>query len=118
LPAYLPLITSGSVAGLAINSAERAKALPDVPTAREAGIPALVADNWFGLLAPAGTPDAIVEKLSRTVARALAEPKMKDDFERAGAAAVAQSPAEFRGYITNEKARWGELIKRARIATN
>jgi tripartite-type tricarboxylate transporter receptor subunit TctC len=118
LPAYLPLIASGSVAGLAVNSAERAKALPDVPTAREAGIPALVADNWFGLLAPAGTPAPVIEKLTRTVARALGEPKMKDDFERAGAAAVAQSPAEFRSYITAEKARWGELIRRAKIATN
>jgi tripartite-type tricarboxylate transporter receptor subunit TctC len=117
LPAYLPLIASGSVVALCVDSAERAAVLPSVPTAPEAGFPALVADNWFGLLAPAGTPEFIIKILNKVVVAALSEPKVKADFERAGAAAVPKSPDDFRSYITAEQTRWGEVIKRAKITT-
>ena len=117
LPAYLPLIASGSIVALSVDSAERAKALPNVPATPEVGFPALIADNWFGLLAPAGTPEAIINKLNQAVVGALALPKVKEGFERGGAVAVPQAPAEFRRYIAAEEARWGDVIKRAKIAT-
>lgn len=118
LPAYLPLIASGSIVALSVDSSERAKVLPNVPATPEVGFPALIADNWFGLLAPAGTPDFIVSKISKTIIGALSEPKVKEDFERGGAVAVAQSPGEFRSYIAAEEVRWGEVIKRAKIKTD
>lgn len=115
LPSYLPLIASGSIVALTVDSAERAKALPNVPTPREVGYPELIADNWFGLLAPAGTPEPIVSRLNQAVMGALRQPEVKEGFNRGGAVAVAQTPAAFRAYIAAEQARWGDVIKRAKI---
>lgn len=115
IPAYLPHIQSGAVMALAINSTERTSAAPNIPTAIEQGFPDIVADNWFGLLAPAGKPEAVINTLNQAVVAALADPSLKEDFARAGASAVPQSPAEFRVYIASEEARWGDIIKRAKI---
>jgi tripartite-type tricarboxylate transporter receptor subunit TctC len=103
------------VAALSINSTERTNAAPGIPTAIEQGFPDIVADNWFGLLAPAGTPEAVIVTLNHAVVAALSEPSLKEDFARAGALPVPQSPAEFRAYIASEEARWAEVIKRAKI---
>jgi tripartite-type tricarboxylate transporter receptor subunit TctC len=115
LPAYLPLIASGSVTALCVSSAERASALPNVPTAAELGFPALIADNWFGLLAPTGTPRPVLDTLSKTSIAVLSEAKTKQDLTRGGAIAVAQSPEQFRSYIAAEETKWSEVIKRAKI---
>jgi Tripartite tricarboxylate transporter family receptor len=106
---------SGAVAALSINSTERTSAAPNIPTAIEQGFPDIVADNWFGLLAPAGTPEPVITALNQAVVTALSEPSLKEDYARAGALPVPQSPAEFRSYIAAEEARWGEVIKRAKI---
>ena len=115
VPAYLPHIQSGAVTALSINSTERTSAAPGIPTATEQGFPDIVADNWFGLLAPAGTPEAVITTLNRAVVAALADASLKEEFARAGASPVPQSPGEFRAYIASEEARWGDIIKRAKI---
>jgi len=100
---------------LAINSTERTSAAPNIPTAIEQGFTDIVADNWFGLLAPAGTPETVIATLNQAVVIALRDPSLKEDFARAGASPVPQSPAEFRAYIASEEVRWGDIIKRAKI---
>jgi tripartite-type tricarboxylate transporter receptor subunit TctC len=115
VPAYLAHIESGAVTALSINSTERTTAAPNIPTAVEQGFPDIVADNWFGLLAPAGTPEPVIIALNEAVVSALSDPKLKEEFSRAGASPVPQSPAEFRSYIASEEARWGEIIKRAKL---
>ena len=115
IPAYLPHIQSGAVVALAINSTERTSAAPNIPTAIEQGFTDIVADNWFGLLAPAGTPETVIATLNQAVVIALRDPSLKEDFARAGASPVPQSPAEFRAYIASEEVRWGDIIKRAKI---
>src|SRR5215472_11886688 len=82
---------------------------------REQGFSDIVADNWYGLLAPAGTPEPVITVLNKAVVAALSEPSLKEDYVRAGALPVPQSPAEFRSYIAAEEARWGEVIKRAKV---
>ena len=115
IPAYLPHIQSGAVIALAVNSSERTSAAPSIRTAIEQGFPDIVADNWFGLLAPAGTPPAVIAMLNQATVAALADPSLKEDFARAGASPVPQSPEEFRAYIASEESRWGDIIKRAKI---
>jgi tripartite-type tricarboxylate transporter receptor subunit TctC len=115
IPAYLPHIQSGAVAALAVNSTERTSAAPDIRTAIEQGFPDIVADNWFGLLAPAGTPEPVIATLNQAAVAGLADPSLKEEFAKAGAAPLPQSPAEFRAYIASEEARWGEIIKRAKL---
>jgi len=115
LPAYLPLIASGAVAALSVNSAERASSLPNVPTAAESGFPALIADNWYGLLAPAQTSRPVVDTISKAVIAALSDTKVKQDLARGGATAIAQSPEQFSSYLAAEQAKWSAVIKRAHI---
>src|SRR5262245_46829826 len=115
ITAYLPHIRSGAVTALAVNSTERTSAAPEIRTAIEQGFPDVVADNWFGLLAPAGTPESVIAVLNQAVVTALADQSLVQDFARAGALPVPQSPAEFRAYIASEEARWGEIIKRAKL---
>src|SRR5215831_7643761 len=115
IPAYLPHIQSGAVIALAVNSSERTSAAPSIRTAIEQGFPDIVADNWFGLLAPAGTPPAVIATLHQAAVAALADPSLKENFARAGASPVPQSPEEFRAYIATEESRWGHIIKRAKI---
>jgi tripartite-type tricarboxylate transporter receptor subunit TctC len=111
LPAYLPHIKAGGLYALSVNSAQRADLLPEVPTTTELGYPSLIADNWFGLLAPAHTPAAIIAKLNRVVVDALNDPKVKSEFAKDGVLAVAQTPEEFRTFIASEETRWNDVIK-------
>src|SRR5262249_49474687 len=112
IPAYLPHIKSGAVVALAVNSTERTSTPPDIHTGIEQGFPDIVADNWFGLLAPAGTPETVIATLNQAAMTALVDPSLKEDFARAGASPVPQSPEQFRAYIASEETRWGEIIKR------
>jgi tripartite-type tricarboxylate transporter receptor subunit TctC len=112
LPAYLPHIRAGSLIALAVNSAQRSDLLPEVPTTTEVGFPTLVADNWFGLLAPARTPPAILAKLNKAVVEALNDPKVKADFAHDGVIPVPQSAEEFKGFLASEVSRWNEAVQR------
>ena len=94
-----PHIKSGQLRGLATGGAKRNPVLPDLPTIAEAGVPGYEANNWWGMLAPAGTPPAIVEKLNKAVSAALDAPELQKQFEAQGATVVKMSPAEFGAYI-------------------
>jgi tripartite-type tricarboxylate transporter receptor subunit TctC len=110
-----PFIQSGQLRALGTGGAKRNPVLPDVPTIQEAGVPGYVADNWWGIMAPAGTPAPIVERLYRDVQAVLTSPELKAAFDREGAAAVTMSTAEFSTYIENEIVKWGRVVKEGNI---
>ena len=110
----LPLLRAGRLRALAVSTRERAPALPDVPTAMEAGFD-YEAIGWFGLMAPAGTPSAIVEQLSAEVAKAMATPVIRNRATDLGAAPVGNTPAQFERFVRDEVARWTRIIQQAGI---
>ena len=114
LPSSIQHIKAGKLKALAVTSASRSAALPDVPTLAEAGGPALKgyeASSWFGLLAPAGTPPDIVARLQQECARALASPAVRDKLEAQGAIPGGSTPAEFARMIDDEHAKWAQVVK-------
>ena len=100
---------------LAVGSSARASSLPEVPTIAESGYPSFETSQWYGLMAPAGTPTEIVSRLQTEVALALKSPegtkRMRDD----GALLIGDTPQEFAHFIAQERARWGEVVKKAKI---
>ena len=110
-----PFIQSGQLRALGTGGAKRNPVLPDVPTIAEAGVPGYVADNWWGILAPAGTPQPIVDRLYRDIQEAVKSPELTKAFEHEGAAAVTMSTAEFTHYIETEIAKWGRVVKEGNI---
>ena len=114
LPSALPHIRSGKLKALAVTSAQRSGALPDVPTVAEAGGPALKnyeASSWFGLLAPAGTPADIVSRIQQETARSLATPVIKERMLAQGAIPSGNTPAEFVQMIDAETKKWAQVVK-------
>lgn len=110
-----PFIQSGQLRALGVGGAKRNPVLPDVPTIAEAGVPGYVADNWWGIVAPAGTPQPIVERLYRDVQDVLKSPELTAAFAREGAEAVTMSSEEFTKYIESEIAKWGRVVKEGNI---
>ena len=110
-----PSVASGKVRAIAITSDTRSPAMPHVPTMKEAGLGDLVIYGWQGVLAPASTPSAIIEKLTQEVARALANPALKARLSGQGTEPSYLNPAQFRSYITGEQARWANVISSAKI---
>ncbi len=114
LPSALPQIKAGKLKALAVTSATRSAALPDLPTVAEAGGPALKgyeASSWFGLLAPAGTPADIVGRLQQETARALGAPALKERLLAQGAIPSGNTPAEFAKLIDAETRKWAQVVK-------
>jgi tripartite-type tricarboxylate transporter receptor subunit TctC len=114
LPSAMPHIRSGKLKALAVTSATRSSALPDVPTVEEAGGPTLKgfeASSWFGLLAPAGTPMDIVNRIQQETARALATPAMKERLQAQGAIPSGNTPAQFAQFIDREIRKWAPVVK-------
>ena len=114
LPSSLPHIKSGRLKALAVTSAARSGALPDVPTVEEAGGPLLKgyeASSWFGLLAPAGTPADVVARVQQETAKALATPQMKDRLLAQGAIPSGMTPQEFVRFIDAETSKWAKVVK-------
>jgi tripartite-type tricarboxylate transporter receptor subunit TctC len=110
-----PFIKSGQLRALGTGGAKRSAVLPDVPTIAEAGVPGYLADNWWGLLAPAGTPETIVAKLYAATQEALKAPELQEVFAREGATAVTMTRDEFAKYIQNEIVKWGRVVKEGNI---
>ncbi len=104
-------IRAKRVKALGISSAKRSPLAPDLPTIAESGLPGFEASIWQGVLAPAGTPNAIVEKLNREIGAALASADVKKQFFAAGVEAMPSTPAQFRSYIESEIAKWAKVIK-------
>jgi tripartite-type tricarboxylate transporter receptor subunit TctC len=111
LPSSMALIKAGKLRALAVTSAHRSAALPDLPTIAESGYPAFEASSWFGLLAPAGTPAAIVNKLNAEGNQWLASADAKDKLLAQGAIAAGGSPEDFARHITAETAKWAKVVK-------
>ena len=115
LVAAQPQIKAGKLRPLAVASLTRSPLLPDVPTMTEAGVPGFEAVGLAGILAPAGTPPAIVERLSREIAAILRTPEVKSQLESMGLEVVASTPADFAAYIEADSKKWGKIIKDAGI---
>jgi tripartite-type tricarboxylate transporter receptor subunit TctC len=113
--AALPMVRDNRVTALAVGSAKRASVLPDVPTTEEAGYPGSAYNFWVGMLAPAGTPPAIVERLNKEVTAALASPEVKDRLAALGADAAPMPAADFDKMIAQELKDNAALVKQAGI---
>jgi len=114
LPSSMAQIKAGKLTALAVTSSQRSSALPDVPTVEQAGGPMLKgyeASSWFGLLAPAGTPPDIVNRIQQEVAKSLATPALKERLEAQGAIPGGNTPAEFAKHIDNEHKKWAKVVK-------
>lgn len=112
----LPQIKAGKVYALAVTSAKRFAALPDVPTMAEAGVPNFEADQWIGFLAPHGTPRAIVERLAAEVNKILAVKEVGDGLARSGMSTAAfATTTEFGAYLKQDLAKWAGVVKAAHI---
>jgi len=110
-----PFIQSGQLRALGVGGAKRNPVLPDVPTIEEAGVPGYVADNWWGIVAPAGTPQPIVDKLYKDIQDVLKSPELTAAFAREGAAAVTMTTAEFGKYMEDEMTKWARVVKEGNI---
>jgi tripartite-type tricarboxylate transporter receptor subunit TctC len=115
LPPAIANIRDGKLRGLAVLSHKRVTALPDVPTAAEAGIPGHEGDTLTGIVVPAGTPKAVVDKLNAEIKKLVALPDVKEKLETLGFGPVADTPAEFAARITTETAKWAKVINEAKI---
>lgn len=110
-------VSSGKLRGLAVSDAKRSPILPDVPTFAEAGLPAYEAGNWIGIVAPAGTPDAIVAKLHKEMSVIQELPEVQKALAAQGADTAKMSPAEFGAFMEKEMAKWGRIVKERGIKT-
>lgn len=115
-PTFSPgLVEAKKLKVLAVSGESRAPRFPDVPTAREAGLPGYVYNSWFGVMAPAGTPEAILNKVSADIAAVLRMPDVKSAIDKQGLVVVTQSPAEFTKLIASEAERYGRILREAGI---
>ena len=110
-PVLLPQIQAGRLKPLAVASTQRNPVLPDVPTLAEEGYANTVCNNWYGLLAPAKTPPAIIARLNRAMKAALADPDISAKLLKVGAVPAATTPEEFGQFLRDEIARWGKVIR-------
>lgn len=111
LPTTVQQIKSGKLKGLAITSTKRSPLLPDLPTVAEAGVPGYEADLWLGLVAPAGTPAAIIDRLHDETVKVLMSPQVQASFRQQGVEAAGTTPAQFGTFLKNEVQRWGKVVK-------
>ena len=110
-----PFLKSGQLRALGTGGTKRSPVLPDIPTIAEAGVPGYAANNWWGIVAPAGLPPPIAERLFKATQTALKAPELVAQFEREGAATVEMSSAEFADYIKTEIDKWGRVVKEDNI---
>jgi len=115
LLAALPLIKAGRLRGLGVTSAKRSAVAPDIPTLAEAGVPGYAGDAWYALLAPRGTPPAIVSKLESTVVKALETPAIQSKLAAQGVDPVGSSRQELREFLRTEMIKWAKVVKTAGI---
>jgi tripartite-type tricarboxylate transporter receptor subunit TctC len=115
LPSSLPHILAGNLRALGVASTARARPLPDVPTIAEAGVPGFAVASWFGMLAPAGTPRPVIERLHGEITRALAAPDMQERLSSQGAEPFTTTPEGFAELIRADTVKWASVVKAAGI---
>jgi tripartite-type tricarboxylate transporter receptor subunit TctC len=107
----LSFLQAGKIRPLAVTSPKRMPTLPDAPTMREAGYAGIELDAWFGLVAPAGTPDAVVGKLNAAFVQAVRDPEVGKQMAEQGAEPAGSTPEEFAGFIASEIDRFGKIVR-------
>jgi tripartite-type tricarboxylate transporter receptor subunit TctC len=113
--AFLPHAKAGRVRAIAVTTAQRSPAVPDLPTIAEAGVPGYEATAWYGMFAPAGTPAAIVNKISADAVRILRTPEVSERVTNLGAEPVGSTPAGYSDFLKAEMARWSKVVRSAGI---
>jgi tripartite-type tricarboxylate transporter receptor subunit TctC len=116
LPTALPMARSGRVHALAVTGATRSPLAADIPTVAEAGLPGYDVTVWYGMLAPTGTPAATVSKISADLAQVLANAKVREQLIQLGTEPASMTPAEFTAFMGVERAKWGKIIRDAKIS--
>jgi tripartite-type tricarboxylate transporter receptor subunit TctC len=111
----VPHVRSGKLKALGVSSGKRVGALPEVPTIAESGVPDFEVSNWWGILAPAGTPGAVLDKLYKEIAAILDSPETRKRFELEGAEVVRMKGTEFAAFVTRETEKWTRVVKEAGI---
>jgi len=111
----LPLVESGKLRALAVSTATRSSAAPDVPTLQEAGVAGYDATSWFGLFVPAGTPDAVLQTLSQNAAKAVNSPEVSKTFQAQGSEVIGSTPEQFDAFFKAEVAKWADVVKGAGV---
>ena len=113
--ALVPQIQAGKLRPLAVTSRSRSALLPDVPTMAESGLPEYEAGSWYGIMAPAGTPPEIIDRLHGTIVKALAQPDVAKRLAAEGAVVIGSTPAQFAAHLRRELARVGKVVRAAGI---
>jgi len=117
LPVILPHIKAGSLKPIALGSPVRAPTAPDVPTTAEVGMPDLLIENWYGMIAPGGTPEKIITELNRITNEAMADPGVRAKLADQGLTVAGDTPEHFRDFIDRETRKWAKVIKDAGLET-
>jgi len=115
LPVILPQIKAGNLRPIALGTKARSPLAPDVPTTAEVGMPEVLADNWYGMIAPSATPKDVIARLNKLTTEAMSDPNVKDKLADQGLTLVPQTPDEFRAYMVSESAKWTKVIKDAGV---
>jgi len=111
MPSALPYVKSGKLRALAVTSARRSPAMPELPTIAEAGVKGYEASSWFGMLAPAGTPKDVVAKANGAILKSLSTPDIKEKLSSQGAAPAGDTPEKFAAFIRAEIDKWAKVVK-------
>ena len=117
LPVLLPQVKAGKLRPIAVGAEKRVPSAPDVPTTAEAGMPSLLTENWYGMVAPAGTPKEVVAALNKAAVEAMKDPGVSAKLSSVGAQLMGDSPDEFRAFVASETAKWAKVIKDAGVPT-
>ena len=115
LPVILPQIQAGKLKPIALGARQRAPTAPDVPTTAEIGMPDLLIENWYGMIAPAGTPEKIIVEINRVANQAMNDPAIKQKLADQGLTVAGDSPEQFRDFIDSETKKWAKVIKDAGV---
>ena len=115
MPAAMPHVKSGKLVAIAVTSAKRSPALPELPTIAESGVPGYEASTWYGLLAPAHTPGPVVARLHDATVKVLSEASLREKLADQGFEPIGDTPEEFAAYIKSEIGKWGKVIRDAGI---